>query len=471
MLAEVVEKYLNNKKLSFADSKLNYNSNEAMQKINKIVDSINHIEGSVIGIMLPRSIDYILTILAIWKSGRAFVPLNYDWPKSYVNLIINKAKIKHVITNKKNLKIKKNIAIYPSKNLKNLPKRNFINQIAYIIFTSGSTGEPKGVQISQKSFLSYLNWVKENQKTKLKINHLITGEITFDIILADLAFIIANNTSIFITNDSKNAFGILNLIKRFKINSIYCVPSLLSQIVEAAKALSLAPINFSFVFCGGDIFKIKLYYQIKKFFKKAKIFNMYGPTECSMNSLAIELSKLKNLTKISSLPTGYQFKHLDYLLINEFGKSSNKGELLIGGNQLMDGYLNKENSKLIRPFIKVNNKWFYKTGDIFKKIKNLYYFLGRKNLINKISGFRINFSYIENLVEKINHIKEFKLFLENNVLYGFFTSNNKINSQSIKDFLEKKLPSYMIPKEIYSIKKFPLNNRGKIDFKKLLKQI
>ena len=157
---------------------------------------------------------------------------------------------------------------------------------------------------SKKAFISYFNWVKKNHRTNINLRHLITGEITFDIILADLAFALANKASVFITDDTKNIFSTLELIHKFKINSIYCVPSLIDKIIDTAEALSLKPIRFDFVFCGGDIFKIKLFKRIKNFFKGARIFNMYGPTECAMNSLSIELNKLRNVSKLNNLPTG-----------------------------------------------------------------------------------------------------------------------------------------------------------------------
>ena len=177
--------------------------------------------------------------------------MNDDWPKIHKNLIIKRSNINYLITfgSPRVRGIKTIYLGKKDKKTKKKQKKN--NKIAYIIFTSGSTGEPKGVQISNRAFVTYLNWVKKNQSTKRKINHLITGEITFDIILADLAFSLANKASIFFT-EPKNIFSALELIKKNKINSIYCVPSLIDKIIDGAKALSIKPIKFEFVFCGGD---------------------------------------------------------------------------------------------------------------------------------------------------------------------------------------------------------------------------
>ncbi len=472
MLSNIVENFISKKNIFIGDKTKVLNSIKINEKIKEILNIINTIDDGVVGILLPRNINYILVILALWKSGRAFVPLNYNWPKKYSDLIIKKSKIKYLITDKKIIFNKRiQLIDLEKKKIKKKIRKKIRNNIAYIIFTSGSTGEPKGVQISNRAFITYLNWVKKNQKTGKNLNHLITGEITFDIVLADLAFILANRCSIFITDDPKNVFNTLDLIIKYKINSIYCVPSLIDKIVDAAKALSINPVKFEFVFCGGDIFKIKLFKKIKKFFKGTKIFNMYGPTECTMNTLGVELTKIKNVANYKYLPTGYEFKHLDYLILNEKNKKDMQGELLIGGKQLMDGYLGSNRNNLINPFVEINKKLYYRTGDIFKKRKKLLYFIGRKNQIHKLSGFRFNFSYIENYVEKIQSIKEFKLYINKENLYGFYTCYKIVESDFLINFLKKKFPNFMIPKKIFRIKKFPYNNRGKINYKLLIKEI
>ena len=137
----------------------------------------------------------------------------------------------------------------------------------------------------------------------------------------------------------------------------------------------------------------------------------------------------------------------------------------------MDGYLGKKNKDLINPFVKIRNQWFYKTGDIFKKDKKLLYFVGRKNQINKLSGFRLNFSFIENTLEKLISINEFKLHIKDDNLYGFYTSKKKTNLENLKKFFKKKFPNYMIPKKIIYVKNFPYNNRGKINYKILEKKL
>ena len=103
MLSNIVENFISKKNIFIGDKTEVLNSIKINEKIKEILNIISTIDDGVVGILLPRNINYILVILALWKSGRAFVPLNYNWPKKYSDLIINKSKIKYLITNKKNI--------------------------------------------------------------------------------------------------------------------------------------------------------------------------------------------------------------------------------------------------------------------------------------------------------------------------------------------------------------------------------
>ena len=107
MLNKIVENFLSNKLLVLGDNKKTLNNEEINLIIKNISDKISSINENIIGIMLPRDINYILVILALWKLGKAFVPLNCNWPSSYVNLIIKRSNIKYLITDKNKLSPKK----------------------------------------------------------------------------------------------------------------------------------------------------------------------------------------------------------------------------------------------------------------------------------------------------------------------------------------------------------------------------
>ena len=481
MLVKNIKELLRNRNFVLGDNFLTLTNKETVTLINNISIILkNKSSSKKIAVYLPRNFYYIASIFAIWLSNKCFIPLSQQWPKSYVLDIIKEGKIDLIITNKnfsffgkfKQLIISEK---YYKKKIKKTKKKitdNYKkNKIAYIMYTSGSTGKPKGIIINYYSLMSYISWLTKKffKENKNNLSLLITGEITFDIIIADLSFAISRKTSIFITNDNKNVFSALSLIKEKPIDIIYTVPTFMSKLIEANNIFNIELKKISYVFCGGEVFKKKLFKEVKKNFLKSRVFNMYGPTECTMNCLSIELTNFHKLKDMKVIPTGKPFKHLKYRLIKDNKTNKKEGELLVGGKQLMEGYLNHKEDV----FKSIKGIKYYPTGDYFKKINNIYYFQGRINEIKKISGFRLNLNYIEEMIEKINGVQSCKIIIKKDDIICFASSSHKsINLKSkIYNYCKKKLPNYMMPNKIISINKFEHNERGKLNIKKLNKML
>ena len=137
---------------------------------------------------------------------------------------------------------------------------------------------------------------------------------------------------------------------------------------------------------------------------------------------------------------------------------------------LSTGYLNKNDNK--KTFFKFKNKIWYRTGDIPIIYKNTYLIKGRRDRIVKIKGYRVDLTEIEKHLRDLKLIKN-AICIVNNRSEKFITalieSTNKIPKEKIINYLRLNLPIYMIPKNLYFIKKFPLNKNGKVDRSKLLK--
>tara|TARA_Y100000590_G_scaffold387589_1_gene461294 strand:- start:1166 stop:2659 length:1494 start_codon:yes stop_codon:yes gene_type:complete len=495
MLNQKLKKLIFNKLFYLGDYKTVLSHQESVLTIEKICTLLSKkTKGQAVAIYLPRSFYYIASIFAVWILKKYFVPLNVEWPLSYITQILNQSETNTILTYKK-LKIhqKFNQIILKEKNLKKSDKtfsNNFIKKfntktneknLAYVIYTSGSTGGPKGVMISRKSLASYISWLQKNinVKKKEKLSLLITGVITFDIVIADLSFAIAKHTSIQITPEPKNQFKTLQMLRDRDINVIYGVPSSLNYLFLLSEKFKINFSKIKFIFCGGDVFKKSLLTLMKKLAINSRIFNMYGPTEVTMNCLGIELTKYNLENKKNFLPTGKAFSHLNYKLIDPNSEKilKSEGELIVGGSQCMDGYINSRN-KTKRTFININKMKYYRTGDIFRIKNKIYYFIGRKDNLKKVSGFRINPTYIENIINSNKLIEDNKVLIYENRgevgIYCFAIAKNKKNRkmyEKLRVYCKKKLPNYMLPKQFYFVEKFLYNDRGKLDSHKLLKQI
>ena len=491
-----VDNYINNSnKIEIGD----YNNNINKNDLNHYINSISHsIETKVnlknkqisVAIYLNRNNFYILSMFATWKLGGYFIPLNVSWPYERVNSLINHCDADIVICHKDGNYQEKNALFIEDINFKSNPPhiakpKSKPSDLCYIIYTSGSTGEPKGVMISNLSYLTYIEWTKryfKNYKNNKRL--LITAELTFDITMGDLAFAFAFGTSIYVAPDPKNIISTIKMIQKNKIDTFYSVPTTHTMIFNLAKrkkSIDLSSIKL--ILSGGDSFPINLVKTIKEILPNTHFYNVYGPTEVTINCFACRLDHIIPQLEKNGIPIGYSFDCIDHVLINEetLKKDRNQGLLCVSGPQVMLGYFDDEqltqNSFIKDPRYPNQNKLLYKTGDIVRQDSSkLTYIVGRNDDLVKIQGYRINPNEITNFLTKQPLILEASTItykspdLSDSFLISYIRSEEKLDIDKLMKMLKISFPSYMIPKEIILLSTFPLNNSGKINKKLLLKK-
>tara|TARA_B110000259_G_scaffold156796_1_gene178486 strand:+ start:147 stop:1553 length:1407 start_codon:yes stop_codon:yes gene_type:complete len=458
-LDKIVLNYIKNyhHEYMMIDEHKKYSKEQIVNKILHYQEELNKIwknsKNRGIAILLERDVDYICLIFATWISNGFYLPLSHDTPKKNIKSQLEAAKI-NFIAEKRNKKIK--LRCLNNKKKNKLIEKNYKN-ISYIIFTSGSTGNKKGVCISNTGFVSYLDSIKKKFKSKKEPNSLvISGELTFDITIADLAFALVFGSQIIITNKSQNLISLLSMIEENKAESIYLVPSAIDKLLEFSKKIKINNLNsIKQINLGGEMFSVNLLSKIKKFFRGAKIYNFYGPTEFTVNVFCHEINLKK---KYKEIPIGKPLAGISTLIKN--------GELYLHGKQKMLGYVNNDDQSE-----KINNKVYYPTGDMVEKKKNNeFFFRGRIKDYIKLDGYRINLTSIENILHK-HLLVPVKISTYNNKILLFVEEkNNNKKKLDLKiqkvfySYLEKyERPSYVIYKN-----KFPILESGKVDLKKLI---
>jgi len=462
MIKKLIYLFLkDNNKIIFIDSKKSYTCKEFKEKIFFFKNQFTAIwsknnTNKGVAILLDRNVNYFAVIFAVWLSNGYYLPLSKKNTKKNNNYQIKKSGISIVVTD-----IEKNIVV---KKRKTLRHKKFLN-LSYIIFTSGSTGKKKGVMISNKSFISYLKNIKNNVNNIKPKSILINGEITFDIVNADIVFALINKSRICITENPKNLFSLISLLKASKSDSLYCVPTTWENIIYFSKSLNQKYNFLKYAISGGEQLSKKTYDNIKKIAPNAKIFNFYGPTEFTINVSFAELN-IKNINKNelidnnNNFAIGRIFPSIKYKILNK--NKSNEGELFLSGKQMMSGYVNSKKNN----FYKINNKYYYNTGDIVKKnIHNVLFFIGRKKDYIKYKGYRINLQNISNHIKK-NLKKNCVIKIINNNIIAYFEKTKKLSKLEINK-ITNQLEEYEKPNKIVYLKKFPLLSNGKIDHNKI----
>jgi len=473
------------------DGASEYYANDIKSVASKILTSINikHRQGSVC-ILLERSSEYITTIIASWSSGLYVIPLNASWSMQKKLSIINRVKPSILVVEDDFdvsqvdiLTIKKSelFTLIDSQDFKF--KELKPNDIAYVIFTSGSTGEPKGVVISAMAYRAYIDWTQRYFSDYSSCERLLlTSELTFDITMGDLAFALAFGTHIGVARQHTNIPSILAMIMKYEIDLLYSVPTTHLALINFAQKKRKADLtSLKLIISGGERFPWQMVKDYSVLSNGASFYNVYGPTEVTINCFAIRLDEIASFIELDSpVPIGYCFDSLDYLLLDDKSLHNKKeGELCIIGPQIMQGYYDdviKTNNAIITdprlPFIP---RPMYKTGDLAYIQDGLMYLKGRADGLVKVKGYRIHPDEVSKAIDSLNNIDSncvIAVEKENEVkLLAFIKlkDNHNEDVKMIENSLSNLLPTYMIPSNCIFINEFPLNQSGKID-KNVLKK-
>lgn len=462
--------------ISFTYSELNEKANQLAHYLRS--DGIKN--GNIVGIMLNRSPELIISMLAILKSGAAYLPIDPTYPENRINYIISDSNIDTLITsnnlNNEFIEVDNTITadltntdIFSNNNTENLSNINIPEDTAYVIYTSGSTGNPKGVSISHKNVNNFIATV--SRKINFVGNIISVTTFCFDIfVLESLLPLQIGQTVVLASDEDQNSPQKLNtLCMKYNVSMLQTTPSKMSLLLYDTSLEFIK--NLKVVMVGGEPFPSNLL-ELLKSITTAKIYNMYGPTETTVWSTIKELSNTDTIT-IGKPIGNTQVYILDS--DNNLVPIGVPGSLYIGGDGVSKGYLHKPeltSEKFINnPFI--DNDIIYNTGDIARwTTDGEIICLGRSDSQVKLRGLRIELEEIENNIEDFPDISKAIVCIKTDsfgrqFICAYYTATTKVSVPKLRAFLNNYLPSYMIPSYYSQLSNFTYTPNGKIDRKKL----
>ena len=474
------------------------------EKLNQLVDRLaQHLsergihEGTIAGLMLEPSIEMIIGILAILKSGGAYLPIDPGFPQERIEYMLKDSGAKLTI-NHEFLKEAPQAPLQHSA-LSILHS----NHLAYIIYTSGSTGTPKGVLIEHRNLLNYVFWRLQAYNQRMEDICLQLLSISFDGFCANLyPTLLSGGKMVMISQEKLRDIDFIEaVIEKEKITNISLTPSYYAPILEKAGPGNLQALRF--IVLGGERATQALIEMSNQKAPHITLINEYGPTENSITTTA-----RMGMTAADLQIVGKPIAN-NYLFIvdhnNEPMPVGVPGELLIAGNGLSRGYLNHPELtyQKFRPLMplmtqmtqikeKEKNKSFcgglrgaifskrvpliYKTGDIVRWLPDGdIEFTGRKDSQVKIRGYRVELGEIENCLRSHPNVKEAIVDVTKNGelvqnLCAFIVPHEgELNIPGLREYLLKNLADYMIPTNFVKITEIPLTPTGKLDRKVLTK--
>lgn len=486
--------YENNYEFSY------YHLWEQSEKIASFIGTLNLPQHTLIGIYIPRSHNMLALILGILKAGCVYVPLDLRYPLLKIEMIINEAKLTHLMTIESQLSALMNqfgtqgVHLYNAEELlarnenslsfnKDIVNPQENSPLAYIMFTSGTTGTPKGVMVSQKNVINYCHWFTQGNEFTADSIIDFSSSLAFDLsVPCTLAPLLVGGALAICDEQQKiNPKLYLQHLKRYAITHTELTPGYLELLLhypEDIKQLS----DLRYVLLGADVVHTEEVTQWLALYPTSKIVNEYGPTETTVSATSYCVTELDELTE-ASVPIGRPaFNSTCYLLDKYFNLCpiGMMGELYIGGAQVTEGYLGKPElteQKYIKMKFNEFEEILYRTGDLASWLpKGHLQFFGRNDHQVKIQGYRIELPAIESILMKHEAIFQAVVVIrqerhKDKYLRAYIVSEDKnINTHQIKEFLALYLPAYMHPKEFCVVSSIPLKENEKIDFDTLERQ-
>ncbi|HEX2868126.1 MAG TPA: amino acid adenylation domain-containing protein, partial [Ignavibacteriales bacterium] len=450
---------------------------------------------TVVGIALKKSPELIMSLLAVLKSGGAYLPLDSNYPEERLQYIIKDSKLKLLITEKELVSkfgtgIDSTVLIDLQRD--EIEKKSGLNPVidrphpdnlAYIIYTSGSTGMPKGTMITHRNLMNYLSWCVGEYPLNEMTGSIFHLSISFDAAVTSIYPALLSGSPVKIITEDKDIYRLgKELCEGGTIGTLKITPAHMDVLTEQLKNTETDKENgdsfFSlkaFVVGGENLTRKQIaYYQNN--YPETLIYNEYGPTEAAVGCVVFEASKSRTE---GSVPIGRVIPGVYVYILDEnlnLAAENIPGELFIGGIGLSRGYLGKADltaEKFIPdPFSSAPGMRLYKTGDKVRLLRDgNIEFMGRLDEQVKLHGYRIEPGEIESVLKQHSAVKEALVLKhkaeEKLVAYLIPKNENTPELKEMRQYLKMRVPAYMVPSIFMFIEQFPLTVNGKIDRKKL----
>ncbi|HLP47728.1 MAG TPA: amino acid adenylation domain-containing protein, partial [Candidatus Kapabacteria bacterium] len=343
---------------------------------------------TIVAIMMERSVEMIIGIFGILKSGGAYLPIDPDYPQERIDYMLKDSKAKILITNKSEIRNPKLES--PRRGLQH---SNFSN-LAYVIYTSGSTGKPKGVMIEHCSLVNRLNWMQKAYPLDKRDTILQKTTFTFDVSVWEIFWwsIVGARLCLLPPGGEKDPEQITLAIERNYITTMHFVPSMLSVFLDYLKESNQTKkmSTLKWVIASGEALlpvHVERFNELLTRKNDVLLVNLYGPTEATIDVSYFNCLQ-KNEREI--IPIGKPIDNINLYILDKnfhYQPIGVVGELYIFGAGLARGYLNNPELTAIK-FISVSSvAKIYKTGDLAKWLPDgNIEFLGRIDHQVKIRG-------------------------------------------------------------------------------------
>ncbi|PCK23143.1 non-ribosomal peptide synthetase [Bacillus pumilus] len=436
-----------------------------------------------VGLVIDRSPEMILGVLAIVKAGGAYVPIDPEYPDARIDYMLKDTGITLLLTKNEWLKkvsINQTELICLDQGYEEfLPEADVMpaalrpDGLAYINYTSGSTGQPKGVLIPHQAVIRLVcetDYVTLDEHTRI----LQIASFSFDAFTYEIWGALLNGGRLILTdrNTILSMDTLADTLKAYKITTGFLTVPLFNRLTEEhPEALS----GFDALLIGGDALSAAHIRKALSYLPEG-LLNGYGPTENTTFSCVHHIRELDEGQ--ATVPIGQSIAYSQAYVLDDQLQPVPQGvigEIYVGGTGLALGYLGDE-EKTTQSFIPhpfQEGARLYKTGDMGRWLSNgIIDCLGRIDHQVKIRGHRVECGEIEAAMLRLEDMTECAVIPHQHEsghkrLIGYFVQKGALTQQDIRQALKEMLPDYMVPSLLIELDELPLTPNGKVDQKRL----
>ncbi|WP_436866190.1 amino acid adenylation domain-containing protein [Bacillus fungorum] len=458
---------------------------------------------SVVPLLAERGVWFVATVIAIFKAGGAYLPVDPNYPVERMRKVIQKSATRTIVVTSEFAEKMEEVLegmstdkppqffvaedlLAREQNEKNLPVVTGEKHLSYVLFTSGSTGEPKGVMIEQLGMINHLFLMIQDFDL---INEDIVAQTAsqcFDISVWQFlaALLVGGKVHIFNYDVARDPEKLFQQADVQGVHIMQIVPSLLRAFLHGIENEHFLKPKLSKLKClsvTGEAFPPDLARKWFEHYADIPLMNAYGPSECSddVTMYPIHESPPENAVNI---PIGKVIPNLQVYVLDfhlnpvPIGVT---GEIYVGGIGVGRGYLNdpeKTNATFLQnPFVDDPQARLYKTGDLGRYLSdgNLEY-IGRVDYQVKIRGYRIELGEIDAVLRQFPRVQDVATMVRDGVgdnkqivSYVVCEQGIRLQEAELKGFLKQCLPEYMVPHIFVWLDAMPLTPNGKLDYKAL----
>lgn len=429
---------------------------------------------SVVALDMARSAHMVVALLAVWRAGGAYLPLDPQWPQARRQLLLDQARPVLVLTDAAEPVVSDTIPVHalaaamaePTSGVLPDPGDDDPARAAYVLFTSGSTGTPKGVVIEHGQLRTYVEAVSAALGLARCRRFALTSTVAADLGNTVLFGALRLGACLAVADEAEMADGgaFAGFLRRHEIDCAKLVPSHLVALLDVPE-----PALPATLILGGEATPRVLVERILAMAPQCRVFNHYGPTETTVGVLVHAHDPAAPAWAGDALPLSRPLAGSEVLVLDAAGRlapTGAVGELHIGGAQLCRGYLHGDAAGA---FVEHEGRRLYRSGDLARHLPD-----GRLQVVSradhqvKIRGYRVEPGEVEAALQALDGVQQAAVVVHRPEggearLVGFVTLASEIDAAALRPALAARLPGPMVPAQIVALDRMPRLANGKID--------